>query len=155
MMKICRTLRIILILFLFHNSWALATTLEFSPDPKIRVFLSINGNTLSYRIVGQHVVVDQIVFETEKKIHLEIEDYNFSGKKNISVWYIDDGMGTTTVHRVFLYSIKKKNFVEYFPVCGDQFINLRVDKKTKTLRSTYFADNIPKLCSTRLPRKVN
>jgi len=70
----------------------------------------------------------------------------------MTISYIDDGMGNFLISRVFVYSSKSKDFEELIPDCGEQFLNLRLDKKNKSLISTYYKDNIPTLCETLPPK---
>lgn len=53
------------------------------------------------------------------------------------MWYLDEGMGKYTIHRVFIYDPKSKDFVEAAPRCGEEFLNFRVDKVKGRLLSTY------------------
>jgi len=79
-----------------------------------------------------------------------VDSYDFSGRLGFSVWYLDDGMGTYTIHRVFTFSPSTNEFEERSPQCGDEFLNLRVDRKKHRLISAYFDKNVSKFCITRL-----
>ena len=48
---------------------------------------------------------------------------------------------------------KSGTFEELQPDCGDGFVNLRVDKKRKTLLSTYWGMNGPDQCITRFTKR--
>jgi len=91
----------------------------------------------------------ELAVEAETARNIVVDDFNFDGKNDFSVWYLDEGMGKYSIHRVFVYSSKQNTFVEQFPDCGDEFINLRIDKKRKRLLSTYYQKNIPRICATK------
>ncbi|MGW8463791.1 XAC2610-related protein [Pseudomonas sp. CLCA07] len=44
-----------------------------------------------------------IAFEALNELHLQIDDFNFDGATDFAVWQIDGGMGTYTIHRIFVY----------------------------------------------------
>lgn len=60
-----------------------------------------------------------IILDTEKTIHIAVGGYDFSGRLGFLVWYLDDGMGTSTIHRVFSFSPATNKIVERSPQCGD------------------------------------
>lgn len=91
-----------------------------------------------------------IATQTESAIHLEAGDYDFSGRQGFAFWSIDEGQGVHKLYRVFTFSRKRNDFVERHPHCGDAFLNLRVDAQRKQLISTFFENNVPKSCVTRL-----
>jgi hypothetical protein len=63
---------------------------------------------------------------------LDVNDYNFDGHKDFSVWYVGDGMGKYLIYRIFTYSAKIKEFIELKPRCGDDFINFRLKEKAES-----------------------
>ncbi|WP_430292875.1 XAC2610-related protein [Pseudomonas sp. B1-22] len=81
---------------------------------------------------------------------MEIADYNFDKNLDFSIWHSDDGNGTYDIYRIFIYNQKSNTFSEVHSKCGDEFINANIDKKTKTITSTIFEDNTPKICHTKL-----
>lgn len=89
--------------------------------------------------------------QTEKTVHLEVGDYDFSGLDGFAFWSIDEGQGVYKVYRVFTFSWERNDFVERRPSCGDEFLNLKVDSLHGQLVSAFFDDNVPKSCITRLP----
>ena len=131
--------------------FASSQQVEFSPNEKVKVVLVVRGNELQYAIFapGKNRR-GSLAFDTEKPVHVEVDDYDFSGMLGFSVWYVDGGKGIYTIHRVFVLSKNSESFEEEFPECGDEFINLRVDKKHRRLISMYYFDNEPKECVTRL-----
>lgn len=145
----------VVLLFFCCQTWASNGWIEFSPDGRVSVALKAEGKSIFYKIYGPNFRRSrEVVVDSEKKININIDDFNFDGKKDFSIWYVDDGMGVYTIHRIFMFSKKRQVFVEYFPSCGDEFIELKVDRKMRQLTSTYFEDNVPKTCITRLPKNV-
>ena len=125
----------------------------FSPAPGIQAVVTVNGQILTWKIgYGHGNNRGQVDVDTEKSIHIDVNDYDFSGRLGFVVWHVDDGMGVYSVYRVFTFAPSINEFVERSPasLCGDEFINLRVDKKERRLLSTFWNQNIPKVCVTRL-----
>ncbi|MFS8980299.1 hypothetical protein PO002_38655 [Cupriavidus necator] len=142
-----------LLIGLFALNATASSGTNFSPDGATRVAVHINGGHILYEIENESQKKrEEINFEVEKQLHIEIADYNFDGRLDFSVWHTDEGMGTYTLHRVFVFSKEKNEFIENFPKCNDEFINLKVDKKNKRLISTYFEGGIPRLCKTNLKK---
>jgi hypothetical protein len=86
---------------------------------------------------------------TKIPVRVEIDDYNFDGFKDFSLSHVDDGQGTYSIYRIFVYSRKTRNFVEIQPKCGDEFINIKLDKKNKTVINSYYSDNVMTGCSKK------
>lgn len=144
----------VVMVVVFWSAVALAEPLSFSPDKGVSITLVPDKNNLTIITEGKNgSKTEAISFQTEKAMHVEMDDYNFDGFKDFSVWYIDDGMGTYSIHRIFIYIPKKSTFKELSPACGDEFINLKVDKAKKVLNSTYYKANEPALCVTKPSRK--
>jgi len=138
----------------FWSAVAFAEPLSFSPDKGVSVTLVPDKNNLTVITEGKNgSKTEAISFQTEKAMHVEIDDYNFDRLKDFSVWYIDDGMGTYSIHRIFIYIPENSTFKELSPACGDEFINLKVDKAKRILNSTYYKANEPALCVTKPSRK--
>lgn len=126
---------------------------RFSVDDTISATVTILNSKVRYTVSnGQENSSGEFEVQTETQKKITHSDYNFDGETDFSIWYIDEGMGSNTIHRVFLYSRSKRAFVEYQPRCADEFINLKIDKENKKLRSTYYVENIPTICVTRLPK---
>lgn len=89
--------------------------------------------------------------DTESEIHIKVDDFNFDGNLDFDVWYFDEGMGVYTIHRIFVFEPSSRGFYEIFPRCGDQFLNLELDRKRRVLYNTFFIHNKPKRCATRFP----
>ncbi|MEF9438853.1 hypothetical protein OWS73_02450 [Burkholderia sp. 1B3(2022)] len=123
----------------------------FSPSPGIVSVIKIKGDSLVWQLSGRGGVKRAVVnCDTEKPLNIEVDSYDFSGRLGFRVSHIDDGKGVYSVDRVFTFSSLSYEFVEKFPSCGDGFFNLEVDKRRRYLVSTYWSDNSPKKCITRL-----
>ncbi|WP_213301399.1 hypothetical protein [Paraburkholderia sacchari] len=123
----------------------------FTPSPGIVAVIEIKDSNLTWKLSGKNGARQgEVSLDTEKTSSIEIGSYDFSGRLGFLVLHIDDGMGTYEVYRVFTFSPSSNEFVERFPSCGDEFDNLKVDKKRRYLTSTYWDRNIPKRCVTRL-----
>ncbi|MFV3372212.1 XAC2610-related protein [Pseudomonas sp. NY15435] len=147
-MNIKPNLLAISILAFFICAPARAEIIDFFPSSNSKATIKIKNNEV--KILNGDILKEKIAFDTEKPLNIEIADYNFDEILDFSIWYSDDGMGTHHIYRIFLYNKKTKTFSEAQSKCGDEFINIRTDKKTKTIASTIFEDNIPKLCHTKL-----
>ncbi|MCA8061284.1 hypothetical protein [Burkholderia sp. AU38729] len=122
-----------------------------SPYPGEVAVISIDGRNLVWKLTGGNVVRrGEVSFDTDKPLSLEVGSYDFSGRLGFLVSYMDDGMGVYEIARIFTFSPSSSDFVERFPSCGDEFVNLKVDGKSHLLTSTYWDKNIPKRCITRL-----
>ncbi|QJP98345.1 MULTISPECIES: XAC2610-related protein [Pseudomonas] len=148
-----KTLVVSLLALLWTISvWAEPTT--FSPAKGVEATLILEGSTLNVALKNAaHSESQTINFQAEKPLHMQIGDFNFDGMKDFSVWQIDDGMGTYSYFRVFIYQPETNRFEEAKPDCGDGFVNLRVDKKRKALLSTYWGMNGPEQCITRFTKR--
>ncbi len=133
---------------------AFAEPMQFEPEQGVVVALMPDKTDLTVTVQTQNGSKDRVIsFQTEKIMHVEVGDYNFDGFQDFSVWYIDDGMGTYSIHRIFVYAPKDSSFKELKPVCVDEFLNLKVNKEKKVLRSMYYKGNVPTLCITKPSRK--
>lgn len=123
----------------------------FTPFPGVRAVVEIKGSTLVWRLFDGNKVKQRVLnLDTEKTLNLEIGSYDFSGRLGFLVSHIDDGMGVYEVVRVFTFSQSVDDFIERFPSCGDEFFNLKVDRKRRYLVSNYWDKNVAKICNTRL-----
>jgi hypothetical protein len=133
---------------------AIATTstnaeiIGFFPSGDSKVTIKIKDNEVE--IINGDKLEKKIEFDTGKTLNIEIADYNFDGNLDFSIWHMDEGMGTYLIYRVFIFKPKIEKFTEANPNCGDEFINLNLDRKSKTVSSTYFKSNTPLACHTRL-----
>lgn len=155
---------ILLVLCLLRDTFAAAppavigdTQFSFSPCDGMSVIAKVTKQalTLSIDLPGQVPVEQSVPLDIERQPHLVVDDYNFDGRPDISVWYVDEGMGTSTVHRVFLFNPGASGFTEAVPHCGEEFLNLKVDKAKRVLISTFYREGKPSLCrATSLGRKA-
>jgi hypothetical protein len=126
-----------------------AEVTTFSPIKNAEATLVLEGSMLTVVVKSDaHSESRTIAFQAENELHVQIDDFNFDGAKDFAVWQIDDGMGTYTIHRIFVYQPEAAFFKELNPDCGDDFVNLRVEREKRALLSTYWEMNEPKLCST-------
>ncbi|ECC1695556.1 hypothetical protein DPB93_17910 [Salmonella enterica subsp. salamae] len=142
----------LLILFLFAYPFICsATIVEFNITNKIKASVSLEDNKkIEYQIINSDNLKRKGSFsvDTENIIRVTHDDYNFDGKEDFAIWYTDDGMGTYDIYRVFIYVEKVDDFKEIKPACGDDFMNLTLNKKRRELISMYYADNEPQRCIT-------
>ena len=87
-------------------------------------------------------VIDSIETSiTGREMHLINEDYNFDGYNDFACYYLDDGMGVYTIHQIFIYNPKNKQFkklkipINSSPKC-DEFCDVQINKKEKTFQSS-------------------
>ncbi|WP_250435019.1 MULTISPECIES: hypothetical protein [unclassified Caballeronia] len=153
-MKIHKPLMIVVCAFLFALARASAQTVTFKVTETASASVRLKDRSV-------HVDVRDTIFgltsqdielDTESAPHIGVDDYGFDGTRGFSVWYLDEGMATSTISRVFLYSPIRRGFVEIRPKCADEFVNLRVDRLKHVLVSTYYDGNEPKLCRTETRR---
>jgi hypothetical protein len=126
-----------------------AEVTTFSPIKNAEATLVLEGSMLTVVVKSDaHSESRTIAFQAENELHVQIDDFNFDGAKDFAVWQFDDGMGTYTIHRIFVYQPEAAFFKELNSDCGDDFFNLRVEREKRALLSTYWEMNEPKLCST-------
>ena len=141
------------LMFLALSAGATEAPEVFSPAPDVKAIVITKANDLTWKVdYNGSKNKGNVSLDTEREIHIDVNDFDFSGHLGFSVWHVDDGMGTYTVFRVFTYSQPTNEFVERSPACGDEFVNLKIDKKRHYLISTYWDQNIPKTCITRLQK---
>lgn len=122
----------------------------FAPKQGISASVSVDGQQLDYEVrKGDSANTGALTLETEKTVRVTVADYNFDGYQDFSASHTDDGMGTYTLFHIFVYEPKTNNFVALTPKCGDEFINVVVNPKKRTLTNSYFADNRMKSCSAK------
>lgn len=150
---ILRKIVLVHALLLSLSAIAVEDVIEFAPEKNYLAKVGLLENEITYAITTPAGVVSSVIaHQVERPSHVVVDDFNFDGKKDFSVWYFDEGMGSHSTHRVFIYSTKKHDFVEKFSSCATEFINLVVDNYKKQLRSTFFVENTPKVCSTRIDK---
>lgn len=136
--------RIFIVLLYFLISYEVkAQGFEISPVKGYEYLLRIEGSRVFIEREGRPA--REIALDAEKKIHIEVNDYNFDGAKDFATWHMDDGMGIYKVYRVFVFNKKNDDFIEIFPDCSDEFLNLKVDSALMALISTYYDEGAPKI----------
>jgi hypothetical protein len=149
-MKLNKFLFFTVFFFTCVCAWAADDETSFHPVNGTTAVVSTAGGKVLYTITDDEGVVKKSIdVDTESKLHLSVGDYRFDGTKGFAVSYLDEGMGVYEVYRIFSYSRKLRVFEELSPSCGDEFLDLKVDSKKKTLTSTYFSENEPKICVTK------
>lgn len=86
---------LIVLLVPCRSQAAEAEQLRFSPARDVEVALRIGDREVEYTVQktsGQDI--RKIAIDTERRIHVDIDDYNFDGHGDFSIWHMDDGMGT-------------------------------------------------------------
>jgi hypothetical protein len=127
-----------------------AERIAFSPAQGVQAALLVNGAEVQIALHGPAIdSSDTIALETEKKLKITVEDYDFDGHKDFSISHVDDGMGSYQIFQVYLYSVKEKKFVRLAPKCGDEFINLAVNRSKRTLTNSYMVENRYKTCQMK------
>ncbi|QVN20800.1 hypothetical protein [Burkholderia pyrrocinia] len=151
-MKIVKIIVTVAALTISFLTCAADISKTFAPSQGVVAVVEIKGLNLVWRLSGKNGIRQgEVGLDTENPSSIEIGSYDFSGRLGFLVSHTDDGKGTYEVDRVFTFSPLFNEFVERFPSCGDEFANLRVDKKRRYLVSTYWDKNVPKRCITRLP----
>jgi len=116
--------------------------IRFAPTAGVKASLLVHEHEVDISVTGAHGESrETVVVETEKNLKINLEDYNFDGHMDFSISHVDGGMGTYDVHQVYVYSVEQNKFVQLTPKCGDEFINLVVDKRSRTLLSSYVVNN--------------
>ena len=139
------------IFFATQHAASAADSIAISSDQLTNATIEIRGSDIYYELrTPAGIRSATLATQTEKAIHLAAGDYDFSGRQGFAFWSIDEGQGVYKIYRVFTFSRKRNDFVERHPRCGDAFLNLRVDAQRKRLISTFFDNNLPKSCVTRL-----
>jgi hypothetical protein len=130
-----------------------AEVTTFSPIKNVEATLGLEDSALTVFVKSYaHSESRTIAFQVENELHVQIDDFNFDGVNDFAVWQIDDGMGTYTIHRIFVYQPEAVFFKELTPACGDDFVNLRMERDKRALLSTYWEMSQPKLCVTIFPQ---
>ena len=141
-------------LFVFLMSqWLLcysADDFEFFVNKTSKAKISVVEGRVVYEIkTNEEIASGYFEFDAEAKLKIKSDDFNFDGNIDFDIWHFDEGMGVYTVHRLFVFDPSGKIFYEIFPSCGEQFMNLEVDRSKRILYSTFFFRNKPKRCATR------
>lgn len=135
---------------LFNTPACAEDRIAFSPAPGVQAALLVKGAEVQLKVSGPAIdSSDTIAVDTGKKLNITVEDYDFDGHQDFSISHIDDGMGSYQIFQVYLYSMKEKKFLRLAPRCGDEFINLAVNKRKRTLTNSYIVDNRFSTCQMK------
>ncbi|MCU9956988.1 hypothetical protein OEJ37_26870 [Burkholderia sp. BKH01] len=150
-MRVIRILVTVVMFAIPFLAYAAGFSKIFTPSPGVTAVVDVRDLNLVWRLSGRNGINQgEVAFNAETPLSIEVGSYDFSGRLGFLVSHTDDGKGAYEVDRVFTFSPLFNEFVERFPSCGDEFANLRVDKKRRYLVSTYWDKNVPKRCITRL-----
>ena len=128
----------------------LAPVVTFAPAPNATTIVHIDGPVVTLATTtpaGTHR--QAIPFDSERPLHVVVDDYDFDGHPDVAVWHIDDSMGVHMVYRIFVFVARRGEFVELTPACGDEFLNVQRLAKRKALQNSYFKDNLVVACFHR------
>ncbi|WBS04836.1 hypothetical protein OU994_11440 [Pseudoduganella sp. SL102] len=122
----------------------------FSPRNGISAKVLIDGTVVRYEVrTGKTVNGDEIDIHTENLLNVELADYNFDGYQDFAIHHIDDGKGTYTLFYIYVYSPKANTFINLRPKCGDEFVNVRINRKTRTLTNMHWVHNAVTSCTKK------
>lgn len=125
-------------------------TLSFPPMRGVWADVVANGHEVTVTVKkGSAVSAEKIQVATEKNLKLIVNDYNFDGHPDFAISHIDDGMGTYTIYQRYIYSPKENKFNLLPPKCGDEFINVVMSRKRRTLTNSYMVDNQLRTCRVK------
>lgn len=131
-----------------------SNTIEFNISNKYNAEITTVGHEGDYEVKYKIFVKTRLIQEktihldSEKEIKILIDDFNFDGKKDFSIWHNDEGMGSYKIFRIFIFTDKNHDFNEIHPACSDNYIDVRIDKQKKEIISSYLDDNQVKKCIT-------
>lgn len=123
-------------------------SVSFSPARGIDTTVSLAKQVATVAVTNAaQAASEEIVVETEKKIKINLADYNFDGHMDFSLSHTDDGMGTYKIYQIYVFSPAEHKFVQLTPKCGDEFINVVLSKPSqRTLTNSYVSQNQFKSC---------
>lgn len=123
---------------------------HFLPEGSVQAIVTVANREVSFSTrSGGLQKNSKVSINSENPAGIEIEDYNFDGFKDFSIFHVGDGQGTYLIYRIFVYSKKYKTFFEIQPKCGDEFINIKVNKNNGTVTNSYYSDNVMAGCSRK------
>jgi hypothetical protein len=109
----------------------------FSPMTGVKATVTVHEQQVEVTVTGPRGrTTETLPFETEQPLRINVEDYNFDGHRDFSVSHLDDGKGTYDLYDIYVYSPKSGRFERLAPTCGDDFINVRLDRKHRALINT-------------------
>lgn len=114
------------------QAYAADISKTFVPSPGVVAVAEIKSSNLIWKLSGKGRVRQGGVSLNTEKPSIEVDSYDYSGRLGFRVLHIDDGMGMYEIDRVLAFSPSSNKFAERFSSCGDEFANIRVDKKCVT-----------------------
>lgn len=109
----------------------------FAPATGVKATLTVHEQQVEVTVTGPRGrSTDTLPFETEHPLRVNVEDYNFDGHKDFSVSHLDDGKGTYDLYDIYVYAPKSGKFERLVPTCGEDFINVRLDRTRRALINT-------------------
>ena len=82
---------------------AAGNRLSFSPSCDVQAEVVADGQKVTVTVKkNDEVATDAIQIETEKKLQLAVDDFNFDGHSDFSISHTDDGMGTYTISEIYV-----------------------------------------------------
>ena len=109
----------------------------FTPARGLKATLSVREQQVELTVTGPRGRSSETLpFETEQPLRIKVDDYNFDGHKDFSVSHVDDGKGTYDLYDIYVYAPKTGKFERLAPTCGEDFINVRLDRKRRALINT-------------------
>ena len=109
----------------------------FAPAPGVKATLTVRDQQVEITVTGPRGrSTETIPFDTEQPLRINVADYNFDGHRDFSVSHVDDGKGTYDLYDIYVYAPKTGKFERLAPTCGEDFINVRLDRKRRALVNT-------------------
>jgi hypothetical protein len=109
----------------------------FTPAAGVKATLTVRDQHVEVTVAGPRGrSTESLPFETEQPLRIKVDDYNFDGHEDFSVSHVDDGKGTYDLYDIYVYAPKTGRFERLAPTCGDDFINVRLDRKRRALINT-------------------
>ena len=99
--------------------------ISFSPERGVLASAYLSGGTLKIQLRGSKDAVQVFELDGVNTAHLALRRVKGQLNPYVEVWQIDEGNGTYTIHHLFAYHPKRRDFIELQPKCGEQYINLK------------------------------
>lgn len=82
----------------------------FSPVSGIEAKIAVLDQLVNVELKnGAHSTLEEFQVETEKRLSVVVDDYNFDGLQDFSISHLDDGMGTCKIFRIYVFSVEAGN----------------------------------------------
>ena len=110
-----------------------AAALESQAPPSVKV---VDGNVI-ITFASPRTRVQTFALQAPEGANFRLSRIDKDRSLDLEVWHLDEGMGTYTLHYLFLYSAQARQFVPLAPKCGSAFINLHIARPGTLRYSTY------------------